>query len=188
MRIVGLDPASKKFGMVGIEYSKDAQLSVYHSQVLESPAHFDESKRTQYMSHMVGAFLALDKPDVIVSEKPFGMGFSAQYLKELIGGIKSSYWDRIVWQGVSEARRNVIGDGFGGANKDETSKWLLQYNWTRKSKNLLESELSKANLETKEGYDVLDSALHVLCYLIVNEGLKPVIKEKKKKRIKNVIQ
>lgn len=182
MKIVGIDPASKKLGIVGIEYEKGSQLSIYYGTVLESPIHFNETQRTQYMSHVLGTFLALEKPDVIVSEKPFGLGFSAQYLKELIGGIKSSYWDKIVWQGVSEARRQVIGDGFGGADKKNTSDWLLQYPWSKKSKALLEEEISNANPETKEGYDILDSVLHVLCYLIVNEGLTPKIKERKNGR------
>lgn len=179
MKLIGIDPASKKLGIVGIEYiDSSSNLTIYYDKVVESPSFFNETQRTQFMSHVVGAYLAIDKPDVVVSEKPFGIGFSAQYLKELIGGIKTSYWDKINWQGVSEARKTVLGEGFGGAKKDQTSDWLLQYKWNKKSRKIIEEQIKLANPDTKEGYDILDAILHVLCYLIANKHILPVTKVK----------
>ena len=183
MRVLGLDPAGKKFGIAGVEMDNSGNINLYTDFLLESPSHFNRDQRLRYMSHNVAAIVALDRPDFIVSENPWGVGWSAQSLKEQIGGIKAELWIDITWQGVSEARRSVLGDGYGGAKKRETAEWLMQYPWTRSSKNRLKELFDKASLDTDDGYDELDAILHCLCFLISNKGLSPVIKpEKEKKR------
>lgn len=137
------------------------------------------------MANSCAMLAVLDKPDVVISEKPFGIGYSAQSLKELIGAIKAEMACNISWQGVSEARMAVLGEGYGGADKQSTAEWLLQYPWDLRSKRLISQYVSQADPQTKSGYDILDAILHGICYLVKNAGLvqkpKPVKTKKKSK-------
>lgn len=184
MRLLSFDPAGEKFGIVGIEKSDD-KLSVFFSFLLEAPQEFNAGQKGTYMAHAAAAIVGTIRPDCIVSEKPWGVGYSMQSLKELIGALKAEIWADIKWQGVSEARRVVLGDGFGAANKMETAEWLLQYPWDISSKRLIKSQIDAANTDNKDGFDILDALLHGLCYLIMEHGLVPVhkpAKPSKKKR------
>lgn len=183
MKIVSLDPAGKSFGFVGIEYDQQ-KLDLFLDFTLKSPKEFNADDRLRYTSSSVATLISLIKPDMIVSEKPWGMGFSSQTLKELIGAIKSEIWTKIEWQSVSEARRAVLGDTWGGADKRVSSDWLLQYPWNIRSKNRIKALLDSASNESDDGFDELDAILHGLCYLIHTQGLVPVIKEKKSKKNK----
>lgn len=196
MKVLGFDPAGNKFGVAGVEFIStpsdlsptgyDQSVSLYMSHLIEAPdADWKMTQKTAYMAHVAATIVSLDKPDVVVSEKPWGMGFSKDSLLQLIGAIKAELWMNVEWQGVSEARRAVIGDTWGGANKKVTSDWLLQYPWDISSKRAIKLLVDTANPETDDGYDVLDAILHILCYLIVNKGLLPnhkIKKEKKKKK------
>lgn len=192
MKVLSFDPAGKKFGVVGVEFLKtpadlapngfDQTLTIYLSHVIETPDGFDSSQRTQYMAYASAAIASLDKPDVVVSEKPWGMGYSKDTLLQLIGAIKAEAWRDIEWQGVSEARRAVLGDTWGGANKKVTADWLLQYPWGISAKRFIKKLIEAANPETDDGYDILDAILHALCYLVVNNGLDQVAKVKKEKK------
>lgn len=196
MKVLGFDPAGNKFGVAGIEFLStpsdlapngyDQSLSLYMNHLIAAPdSDWKMTQKTAYMAHVAASIVSLDKPDVVVSEKPWGMGFSKDSLLQLIGAIKAELWQDIVWQGVSEARRAVIGDSWGGANKKVTSDWLLQYPWDLSSKRAIKLLVETANPETDDGYDVLDAILHILCYLIVNKGLLPVVKQKKEKKKAN---
>lgn len=182
MRVLGLDPAGKKFGVAGIEVLENGKLDLYASYLLQSPSHFKTDQRLRFMAHMIGTFVMLDKPTVLVSENPWGQGYSSQTLKEQIGSIKAELWVDIEWQGVSEARRAVLGDGYGGEKKRPTAEWLLSYPWNLASKNKLEELFAAASPDTDDGYDELDAVLHVLCYLIVNKNIQPVHKPYKEKK------
>lgn len=192
IKVLSLDPAGKKFGVAGIQFKdfhngdvnaplSPQELSIYMHHVIESPASFDSSQRTQYMAHAAATIIGIDRPEVVVSEKPWGIGFSKDSLLQLIGALKAEIWREISWQGISEARRNVLGDSWGGATKQVTANWLLQYPWDLKSKRLIKSLIERANPKSDDGYDVLDAILHALCYLISERGLQPVKKEKKKR-------
>jgi hypothetical protein len=76
----------------------------------------------------------------------------------------------------------VLGDGWGGADKSATAKWLLEYPWDISSKRYITAQVDAANPKTDDGYDILDAILHGLCYLVSNEGLSPVVKPKKEKK------
>lgn len=189
MKVLSFDPAGKKFGVCGLEtfqspdhMGQDTFVRIYLKHLLVSPEDWDMTTKTRYMAHMAATIAVLDKPDVVVSEKPWGMGFSKDSLLQLIGGLKAEFWGDIKWQGVSEARRAVLGDGWGGAKKQQTAEWLLQYPWDLRSKRFIKEEAERANPETDDGYDILDAILHGLCYLIVNKGLLPVVKPKKEKK------
>lgn len=185
IRVLAFDPAGKKFGIAGIQFLADAleassqKLSLYMAHLLEAPESFNGSQRTQYMAHASAAIVSLDQPNVIVSEEPWGLGYSKKTLTQLIGAIKAETWREIEWQGVSEARRAVIGDSWGGSDKRVTSEWLLEYPWDISSKRIIKKLFDDANPATDDGYDILDAILHGLCYLIVNRGLSPKTKEKK---------
>lgn len=183
MKILSLDPAGEAFGIVGIEFNKEPQsLSIFFKFLLQAPEDFDISKKNNYMAHSVATIISLVKPEKVISEKPFGIGYSAQSLKELIGAIKSETWMDIEWQGVSEARKTVLGEGYGASDKLKTSEWLLEYPWSISAKRLIKSEIDSAKPEQKEGFDILDAILHGTCYLIANEGLIPRHKPMKKKK------
>lgn len=186
-RYLGLDPATRVFGVCGIEVN-EGRLDLYMDYLIKAPEHFVTTQRNQYMSHMTAALISLDKPDMVISEAPWGGGgWSTQAFKELIGSIKSSYWDTIIWQGVSEARRAVLGDGYGGAKKRVTAEWLLQYDWNISSKRRMQELFDKASKDTDDGYDELDAILHVLCYLVANKLIEPKHKEPKKpKKVKKI--
>jgi hypothetical protein len=183
MRLLALDPASNKFGLVGINFNEQTKdISIYVSYLLTSPKDFSTENKSRFMAHALAGLISIDKPDTIVSEKPWGQGFSKDSLVQLIGMIKAENWLKIYWQGVSEARKAVLGDGFGGAKKRPTAEWLLSYPWDRTSKNLISGWIEKANPDTDDGYDELDALLHGMCHLIQKCGLVPVHKEAKKKR------
>jgi Holliday junction resolvasome RuvABC endonuclease subunit len=187
MRILSLDPAGSDFGIVGIELNKESQsLSIYFNFLLQSPEDFNISQKNNYVAHSAATIISHIKPDVIVSEKPFGIGFSNQSLKELIGALKAEIWQNIKWQSVSEARRAVIGDGHGASDKLKTSEWLLEYPWSISAKRLIKSQIDNSDINNKKGFDILDAILHGVCYLVINEGLivrhKP--KKEKKKKLK----
>jgi hypothetical protein len=157
-------------------------IRIYMHHLLTSPQGFVLDDKTRYMGHALAGLVAIDKPDLIVSEKPWGAGFSITTLANLLGSIKASIWEKIEWQGVSEARKTVLGDGFGGEKKRPTAEWLLSYPWDTKSKNLIKGWLDSASPDTDDGYDELDAVLHGLCYLIKEKGLTPVHKEPKVKK------
>jgi len=183
IKVLSFDPAGEKFGIAGVSLD-EGKLSLYFKFLLESPD-WDVSRRNTYVAHASATIAILDKPNIVVSEKPFGIGYSAQSLKELIGAIKAELATNIAWQGISEARKAVLGDGYGGSTKRQTAEWLLQYNWDIKSKRTINEMLAQTNDESKDGYDILDAIVHALCYLIQNLGMVPVhkpLKEKKRKK------
>lgn len=183
MRILALDPAGNEFGIVGIEFLKENQpLSIFFSFLLKAPEDFDISQKNNYMAHATASIISLIKPDVVISEKPFGIGYSAQSLKELIGAIKAETWANIKWQGVGEARRVALGDDHGASDKLTTSEWLLEYPWSISAKRFIKSQIDAANPKEKAGFDILDAILHGICYLVANEGLIPKHKPKKEKK------
>ena len=186
MKILSLDPAGESFGIVGINFLKEKKiLDIYFKFLLQAPEDFNISQKNNYMAHAVAALISQIKPDAVISEKPFGIGYSAQSLKELIGAIKAETWLDIKWQGVSEARRIVIGDGYGASDKLKTSEWLLEYPWSISAKRFIKSQIETSNVETKKGFDILDAILHGVCYFVVNEGLEPKQKPLKKRNKKN---
>lgn len=197
MRIISLDPAGKKFGVAGITLNsvdvpvtgKTHCLSLFLAHVIETPSEWDSTKKTMYMAHAAATIIALEQPEEVVSEKPWGMGFSKQSLTELIGAIKAETWAKVVWQGVSEARRGVIGDTWGGSDKRSTAEWLLEYPWDIRAKRFIRAEIDRASTTTDEGYDILDAILHGVFYLIDTKGLVPRVKPKKeRKRAKKITQ
>ena len=182
-KYLGFDPAGNSFGIVGV-ILENGQLSVNFSFLLNAPEDFNTSQKNSYMAHGAATVVALYKPDMVISEAPFGIGWSAQYLKELIGAIKAELACNVIWQGVSQARKSVIGDGYGGAKKLETAKWLLNYNWDRSSKMWINKEIEAADPTSDKGFDLLDALLHVICYLVENGLIQPVHKPTKEKRKK----
>lgn len=183
MKLLAMDPAGKKFGIAGISITDDGQLDLYLSFLLESPSSFDATQRSRYMSHAAAAIVGIDKPDVLVSEKPFGMsGWGGQAIAELLGSMKAEIWQSIKWYGVSESRRAVLGDSWGGATKGQSADWLLQYPWTLKSKRIITEQMSNANPDTNDGYDILDAIMHGVCYLISNNLTTKVTKPPKEKK------
>lgn len=184
MRVIGFDPAGNSFGMAGVEFDGE-ELNLFLSYELKSPnPDWKMNQKNIFVTHLAATIAMLEKPDYFVSEAPFGMGHSAQSLKEAIGMLKTELMNNIVWYGVSEARMAVLGEGNGGAKKDQTAEWIMEYPWTRSSKTKLKKMIELANPETKEGYDVLDAVLHILCFLIKEKGLLPLAKPVKVKKSK----
>lgn len=184
MKVMALDPAGEGFGVVVLEKTPSGLLTATMKFLLTAPEEWDISRKNCYMAHAVAALVALEKPDFVVSEKPWGMGYSKQSLTELIGAIKAEVWDKISWQSVSEARYTVIGEGHGGSDKQMSAEWLFQYPWAPGTKKLITSLLQAANPETKQGYDILDAILHGLCFMINRGMVEPKHKEPKKSRRK----
>jgi hypothetical protein len=187
-KILALDPAGESFGVVVLEVI-DGTITIPMHHLLTAPEAWDTSRKNCFMAHSTAAMISLEKPDVVVSEKPWGMGFSKDSLLQLIGAIKAESWSKIEWQGVSEARKGVIGDGHGGSDKITSAEWLLQYPFGISAKRFIKSQLDTANKDGKIGYDILDAILHGLFYLVDNGLGVPVHKEPKKtKKKKSVVQ
>ena len=161
---------------------EDNSISIPMHFLLTAPTMWDISRKNCYMAHQTAALISLEKPDVVVSEKPWGQGYSKDSLLQLIGAIKAESWSKIEWQGVSEMRRGVIGDGYGASDKIASAEWLLQYPFTISAKRLIKSQLDTADKGGKIGYDILDAILHGLYYLVDNGLVTAVHKEPKKKR------
>ena len=184
MRILAFDPAGNKFGVACIDVV-EGQMDLSLSFVIETPEEFTSTMKTQYVSFVSAALVGLTKPNQIVSEFPWGAGgFSSQNLKEIIGALKAEIWQNIRWQGVSEARRIVLGDGYGGSDKPTTSEWLLEYPWNIKSKRKIRQMIDNANPQTKDGYDILDAIMHGVCYLVSEKLIERIIKPEKVKKTK----
>ncbi len=183
MKILCIDPAAGSFG-VAVLHVVNNTIHIPMHFVVNSPEMWDVSRKNSYVAHCAAAIISLEKPDVIVSEKPWGMGFSKDSLLQLIGAIKAETWANIQWQGITEARRGVLGDGHGGADKIKSAEWLLQYPFSVSAKNIIKKELSKAKDDGKTGYDILDAILHGLFYLVDLGKISPVHKEAKKKKSK----
>lgn len=183
---MALDPAGQSFGVVVLEPTDSGLLKATMSHLITAPADWDISKKNCYMAHAVAAIISLEKPEFVVSEKPWGMGFSKQSLTELIGAIKAETWDKVVWQGVSEARRAVVGDGYGNATKHMSAEWLDQYPWSPGTKTMIRNLLAAANPETDEGYDILDAIMHGLCFMVSRGIISPKHKEPKKAKKRKV--
>jgi Holliday junction resolvasome RuvABC endonuclease subunit len=189
VKVVGLDPAGNAFGVCGIEVSDNGKLELYMSTVIESLPHWKADDKNTYMAHVVASLLYVERPDVVVSEDPFGIGWSVKRLGNLLGSIKATVMDKIVWQGVGEARRAVLGDGYGAASKKESADWLLSYDWNIGSKRAIKKLIEAAALANneeggKDGYDILDAVMHVICYLVASNKIVPVHKEPKVKKPK----
>ena len=192
MKVMALDPAGESFGVVVLEPTPSGMLGISWSHLLSAPSEWGISQKNCYMAHAVAAMIALEKPDHVVSEKPWGMGFSKQSLTELIGAIKAEIWDDISWQSISEARRSVLGDGWGDSTKQMSAEWIEQYPWSPGAKKFIRAQLEKANPETKDGYDILDAILHGLCFM-VSKGIiapkhkEPKAKKERKKKVKDAV-
>ena len=186
-KILCLDPAGESFGIATLQVVSDIIHIPMHF-LLNSPTMWDISKQNNYMAHCVAAIISLEKPDIIVSEKPWGIGFSKDSLLQLIGAIKAETWANIEWQGISEARRRVIGDGYGASDKITSTQWLLQYPFSVSAKRLIQTQLDMANKDGKIGYDILDAILHGVYYLVDNGLVSPVHKKAKQKCKKKVIK
>lgn len=185
MKLLAMDPAGGKFGIVGIVINGTDKLTIDFSFLIESPADFKSDDKNIYATNAAATLVALYKPDTIVSEDPFGQGFGLVKLRENIGQLKSNFLNTIEWQRVSEARRAVLGDGYGGAKKRESAEWLLSYDWDIHSKRLINKWLEEADPNSDIGYDLLDALMHGICYLIANKLIQPVHKPEKKKKLKN---
>lgn len=185
-KVLALDPAGESYGVAVLEVI-DGKITVPMSHLLTAPANWDISRKNSYMAHATAALISLERPDVVVSEKPWGLGYSKDSLLQLIGAIKSEIWQKIEWQGVSEARKGVLGDGHGGSDKIITAEWLTQYPFDLKARNFIKSQLDTADKDGKIGYDILDALLHGLYYLVDNGIVSAVHKEPKKKRKKGII-
>lgn len=185
-KILCLDPAGESFGVAVLEV-QDSKIYIPMSFLLTAPKEWDISRKNSYMAHCVAALVSLEKPDVVVSEKPWGMGFSKDSLLQLIGAIKAETWSKIEWQGISEARRGVLGDGYGGSDKFTSTEWLLQYPFSIKAKNFIKSQLDTAQKDGKIGYDILDAILHGVYYLVDNGVVSPTHKTPKKTKKKKGI-
>lgn len=181
MRVLAFDPAGESFGVAGLQVQESGKLDLYLNFLLKAPEDWDVSRKNIYMAHASAALVGLDKPDVVVSEKPFGIGYSAQSLKELIGALKAELMCSIKWYGVSEARTAVVGNTWGNATKEQTAEWLLQYPWNISSKRFITEQISQSNPELKTGFDILDAIMHGVCYLVKEGRIAPVHKEAKKK-------
>lgn len=181
MRILAFDPAGNKFGVACIDVV-EGQMDLSLSFVIETPEEFTSTMKTQYAAFTSATIASLIKPNKIVSEAPWGLGFSSQSLKELIGAMKAEIWQDIVWQGVSEARRTILGDGYGGSDKPTTSEWLLEYPWNIKSKRKIRQMIDSANPQTKDGYDILDAIMHGVCYLVSEKLIQRIEKPVKEKK------
>jgi hypothetical protein len=175
-----MDPAGGKFGIVGIAVNPGAKLNIDFSFLIQSPEDFKANDKNVYVTNAAAVLAALYKPDIIVSENPFGIGWSAQMLHEIVGQLKANFLNTINWQRVSEARRAVLGDGYGGAKKRESTEWLLEYDWDISSKRLINKWLSEADPNSDIGYDLLDALMHGVCYLVANNIIVPVHKPVKK--------
>lgn len=182
-KLLCLDPAGESFGIAVLQVL-DGTIHIPMHFLLNAPEMWDISRKNSYMAHCAAALVSLEKPDVIVSEKPWGMGFSKDSLLQLIGAIKAETWTHIEWQGVSEARRGVIGDGYGASDKVASAEWLLQYPFSISAKRFIKSQLDTANKDGKIGYDILDAILHGVYYLVDRGLVSPVHKEAKQKRKK----
>lgn len=185
MRIISFDPATNKFGVAGVSLVDD-KLSLYLSYLFESPINWTLDQKTLFMSHACNLMIFVDKPDFVVSEYPWGAGYSLGSMRELTGSMKAEAVQKIEWQGVSEARKAVLGDGYGAERKRPTAEWFTQYPWDLKSKRAIEALLAAANPDTDEGYDVLDAILHALCFLIKKELIAPVHRPEKIKKVKKL--
>lgn len=187
-RLLCLDPAGESFGVVALEV-RDGKIYIPMNFLLTAPSDWDISRKNSYMAHCIAGLIGLEKPDIVVSEKPWGIGYSKDSLLQLIGAIKAETWLRIEWQGVSEARRGVIGEGYGHADKILSSEWLTQYPFSIQAKNFIRSQLDTADKDGKIGYDILDAILHGVFYLVDSGTIVPVHKEKKetKKKKKSIV-
>jgi len=185
-KILALDPAGESFGVVVLEVI-DGAITIPMHHLLTAPEAWDTSCKNNFMAHSTAALISLEKPDVVVSEKPWGMGFSKDSLLQLIGAIKAESWSKIEWQGVSEARRGIIGDGYGGSDKIASAEWLLQYPFGISAKRFIKSQLDTAHKDGKMGYDILDAIMHGVYYLVDNGLVSPVHKEPKKARKKKSV-
>lgn len=188
MKILSIDPAGGLTGISIISLENDA-LSLAMTFLLKSPEEFNSTQKNNYIGHCIAALIGQAKPDVVVSEKIFGLGgYGGASLNELMGSIKAQTLSSITWQGISETRRGVIGDGHGASTKAQSAEWILNYPWGISAKRKLKQMLSEVKVDSNEGYDILDSILHGLYYMIDNNLIKPVHKPAKIKRSKkNVI-
>ena len=159
MKVLALDPAGELFGLAGIELI-DGQLNLYFNFLLSAPESFNSTQKNNYMAHACAALISQIKPQIIVSERPWGMGFSKESLSQLMGAIKAETWQNIEWQGVSEARKALMGEGYGGEDKKTSAEWLLEYNWNRSSKMLISKLIEQAGADLRSGYDILDAIMH----------------------------
>lgn len=185
-KVLCLDPAGGAFGVVVLQVV-DGTITIPMHFLLTAPDVWDISRKNSYMAHCVAAIVALEKPDVVVSEKPWGMGFSKDSLLQLIGAIKAETWSHIEWQGVSQARKGVIGDGHGGSDKIVSAEHLLNYPFGISAKRFIKNELDLASKGGKIGYDILDAIMHGVYYLVDNGLTAPVHKPAKKVRKKKDI-
>lgn len=184
MKVLALDPAGELFGIAGVEILGSGELNIYFSFLLEAPIDFTTTQKSNYMAYASAAIISQIKPDVVVSERPWGMGYSKSTLEQLIGAIKAETWKDIEWQGVSEARRSLMGDGYGGENKLVSSQWLLEYNWNRSSKTMIKKLIAEAGGDLKSGYDILDAVMHGTAFLIKKGNLQKKEKTGKLKKKK----
>ncbi len=187
-KVLCLDPAGEAFGAAVLSI-QDGKIYITMTHLLTAPSAWNISQKNSYMAHCTAALVSLEKPDIVVSEKPWGMGFSKDSLLQLIGAIKAETWLNIEWQGISEVRRGVIGDGYGASDKYTSTEWLLSYPFSIQAKNLIKSQLDLAQKDGKIGYDILDAILHGVYYLVDKGLVLPVHKEAKKpkKKKKSVI-
>lgn len=185
-RILCLDPAGESFG-VAVLHLEDGIIQIPMHHLLTAPPMWDISRKNCYMAHCTAAMISMEKPDAVISEKPWGMGFSKDSLLQLIGAIKAETWSQIEWQGISEVRRGVIGDGYGGSDKIVSAEWMLSYPFSISAKRFIKSQLDTSNKDGKIGFDILDAILHGLYYLVDKGLVSPVHKEPKAKRKKKGI-
>lgn len=193
MKLLSMDPAGSKFGIVGIMHTEGQKLTIDFSFLIQSPDDFKADDKNVYITNAATVIVALYRPDIVVSEDPFGCGYSISRLQNIVGQLKANLLNNMKWQRVSEARRAVLGDGYGGAKKRESTEWLLQYDWDISSKRLINKWLAEADPNSDNGYDLLDALMHGICYMVANKIIMPVHKPEKKtkpkvsKKSKNVV-
>lgn len=161
MKLISLDPAAGTAGVCCLEIKK-GQIDIIWTFAIQSIDSWNVDMQNVFVAHTFASIVMVEQPDYLVSEKPWGLGFSKESLSQLIGMLKSYHLNKIKWQTITNARKTVLGTG--SADKAESAKGLLQYPWTKKAKRKIETLIETAQATGK--YDELDALLHGLAFCI----------------------
>lgn len=161
-RILCIDPASNftGVGLLRCEISVDntATLSIEWTDVVKTINSWNNDKKICFLSNFIALLVYVERPDVVVSEQPWGLGSSKEILSQLVGAIKAHLIDTVAWQTVSQARKLVVSNG--SADKKESAESLLKFPFTKNSKNVI------IKLINEERFDETDAIMHGLGYLV----------------------
>lgn len=161
-RILCIDPASNftGVGLLRCEISVDniATLSIEWTDVVKTINSWNNDKKICFLSNFIALLVYVERPDVVVSEQPWGLGSSKEILSQLVGAIKAHLIDTVAWQTVSQARKLVVSNG--SADKKESAESLLKFPFTKNSKNVIIKLINEGR------FDETDAIMHGLGYLI----------------------